>query len=66
MSASASSFLSLTLADSYPEIREAIRDLCKHYPDAYWRKIDEQRGFPEEFVDALTAAGWLAAMIPEE
>ena len=40
--------------------------LCSRYPDEYWRKIDEARGFPEQFVTALTEAGWLAAMIPEE
>ncbi len=61
-----SSFLNLKLGESYPEIRAAVRDLCSHYADDYWRRVDEQRIFPEEFVDALTAAGWLAAMIPEE
>lgn len=50
----------------YPEIREAVRDLCNQFDDAYFRKIDEQRGYPEEFVNALTEAGWLAALIPEE
>lgn len=61
-----SPFLSLKLSDSYMEIREAVRDLCSHYSDEYWRKVDDERGFPEEFVNALTSAGWLAAMIPEE
>ena len=50
----------------HQEIRDAIRDLCQHYPDEYFRKIDLERGYPEDFVDALTKAGWLAAMIPEE
>ncbi len=59
-------FTDIKLKDTYPEIREAVRDLCSHYPDEYWRKVDEARGFPEAFVDELTAAGWLAAMIPEE
>ncbi|MFZ1327234.1 MAG: acyl-CoA dehydrogenase family protein [Candidatus Contendobacter sp.] len=58
--------LSLKLSETYPEIRDAVRDLCRQYPDEYWRKIDEERGFPEAFVEALTSAGWLAAMIPEE
>lgn len=58
--------LSLKLGETYPEIRDAVRDLCRQYPDAYWRKIDEERGFPEQFVEALSSAGWLAAMIPEE
>jgi acyl-CoA dehydrogenase len=51
---------------SFPEIREAVRDLCQQFPGEYFRKIDEKRGYPEEFVDALTKAGWLAALIPQE
>ncbi len=51
--------------DPYSDIRDAVRDLCKHYPDSYFREIDEARGYPEAFVDALTEAGWLAALIPE-
>lgn len=47
-------------------MREALRDLCGRYPDEYWRGVDEQRGYPEAFVDALTSAGWLAALIPTE
>ena len=53
-------------ADEYQEIREAVRALCADYPDEDHRKIDEQRGYPEAFVNALTSAGWLAAMIPQE
>ena len=52
--------------DPYAEIRDAVRDLCSHYPDSYFREIDAARGYPEAFVDALTEAGWLAALIPEE
>jgi acyl-CoA dehydrogenase len=52
--------------DPYQDMREAIRDLFKQFPDEYFRKVDEQRGYPEAFVDALMQAGWLAAMIPEE
>ncbi|ENV78558.1 MULTISPECIES: acyl-CoA dehydrogenase family protein [Acinetobacter] len=52
--------------DNFSEIREAVRALCAQFPDEYHRKIDEEKGYPEEFVDALTHAGWLAAMIPEE
>lgn len=51
--------------DPYGDIRDAVRDLCKHYPDSYFRDIDAARGYPEAFVDALTEAGWLAALIPE-
>ena len=52
--------------DQYQEIRDAVRALCAEYPDEYHRKIDEQRGYPEAFVDALTKAGWMAALIPQE
>jgi acyl-CoA dehydrogenase len=47
-------------------IREAVRDLCARYDGTYWRRIDEAKGFPEDFVRAMTEAGWLAAMIPAE
>ena len=52
--------------DSHAEMREALRALCKEYDSAYWQKVDEARGYPDEFVDALTKAGWLAALIPEQ
>ena len=55
-----------TAPDPYQEIRDAVRSLCAGFPDAYHRRIDEQRGYPEAFVDALTSAGWLAALIPHE
>ena len=52
--------------DQYQEIRDAVRQLCKQYPDDYFRKIDEQRAYPEAFVDELTKAGWMAALIPAD
>ncbi|MCZ8186396.1 MAG: acyl-CoA/acyl-ACP dehydrogenase [Beijerinckiaceae bacterium] len=52
--------------DSHPEIREAVRALCAEFPPEYHRKVDEQRGYPEAFVNALTRAGWMAALIPEK
>ena len=55
-----------TATDQYQDIRDAVRSLCAAFPDEYHRKIDEVRGYPEAFVDALTKAGWLAAMIPSE
>ncbi|WP_075258767.1 acyl-CoA dehydrogenase family protein [Herbaspirillum camelliae] len=55
-----------TASDSHADLRDAVRDLCKTFPPEYWRKIDEARGYPEQFVDALTKAGWLAALIPQE
>ena len=56
----------LQTPDAYQDIREAVRALCAQFPDEYFRKIDEARAYPEAFVDALTEAGWLAAMIPQE
>jgi acyl-CoA dehydrogenase len=55
-----------TTPERYPEIRDAMRQLCAEFPDAYHREIDAQRGYPEAFVEALTKAGWLAAMIPTD
>jgi acyl-CoA dehydrogenase len=55
-----------TTTDSYQDIREAVRDLCQQFPAEYFRKIDEERSYPEAFVNALTKAGWLAALIPQE
>ena len=52
--------------DNHPELRDAVRALCSQYDSAYWQKIDEQRAYPEAFVDALTKAGWMSALIPEE
>jgi len=52
--------------DQYQALREALRDLCSYYPDAYHREVDAGSGYPEAFIDSLTEAGWLAAMIPEE
>ena len=52
--------------ERHPEIREAVRALCADFPDAYFREIDDKRAYPEAFVDALTRAGWLAALIPQE
>ena len=56
----------LTTTDQHQELREVVRDLCSRFPDEYHRKVDEERAYPETFVDALTEAGWLAALIPEE
>jgi acyl-CoA dehydrogenase len=56
----------LNAPDSFQEIRSAIRELCAQFPPEYFRRIDEERTYPEEFVEALTKAGWLAALIPEE
>src|SRR5262249_8745217 len=47
-------------------IREAVRSLCKDFPDPYWRDVDKREAYPQEFVDTLTESGYLAALIPEE
>ncbi len=52
--------------DEYHEIRAAVRELCAHFPPEYFREIDDRRAYPEKFVHALTQAGWLAALIPEQ
>jgi acyl-CoA dehydrogenase len=50
----------------HAELREGVRSLCAQFDSAYWQKVDEARAYPEAFVDALTAAGWMSALIPEE
>ncbi|HEY0885984.1 MAG TPA: acyl-CoA dehydrogenase family protein [Ramlibacter sp.] len=55
-----------TATDKYQDIRDAVRALCAQFPDEYHRRIDAQEAYPEEFVAALTKAGWLAALIPAE
>jgi acyl-CoA dehydrogenase len=52
--------------DDYLEIRDGVRALCAGFPDEYFRKVDAARAYPEEFVNALTKAGWLAALIPQK
>ena len=52
--------------EPHRELREGVRAVCRQFDSAYWQKIDEDRGYPEAFVDALTQAGWLSALIPEE
>ncbi|MFJ3314862.1 acyl-CoA dehydrogenase family protein [Herbaspirillum huttiense] len=54
------------IPDTYTDLRDAVRDLCQTFSAEYWRKVDEARGYPEQFVDALTKAGWMAALIPQE
>jgi acyl-CoA dehydrogenase len=50
----------------HAELREGVRALCTQFDSAYWQKVDEARAYPEAFVDALTEAGWMAALIPEQ
>ncbi len=57
---------STRLHDDHADLRAAVRALCGQYGGTYWREIDAARAYPETFVKALTDAGWLAALIPEE
>jgi acyl-CoA dehydrogenase len=52
--------------EDHAELRAGVRALCAGFPDEYFRKVDAERGYPAEFVDALTKAGWLAGLIPQE
>jgi acyl-CoA dehydrogenase len=54
-----------TTTGDHQDIRDAMRALCAEFPPEYHREVDQARGYPEAFVDALTKAGWLAALIPE-
>jgi alkylation response protein AidB-like acyl-CoA dehydrogenase len=58
--------MALELGEDYPEIREAIARLCEGFPGEYWRQLEEDRAYPEDFVATLTREGWLAALIPPE
>jgi acyl-CoA dehydrogenase len=54
------------LSEEQEKIRRNVREVCEQYPDEYWRELDTERRYPEEFVRALTEARWLGALIPEE
>ena len=56
----------MTMIDTHDEIREAVGRLCQDFPGSYWRGLDESRAYPTEFVKALTEAGYLSALIPED
>ena len=58
--------ISISLGEDFPEIRDSVRKICAAFPGAYWREVDEQEAYPHAFVQALTEAGYLAALIPEE
>ncbi len=60
------SHVTMELGNDYPEIREAVARICADFPGEYWRRLEDERGYPEAFVAALTKDGYLAALIPEE
>jgi len=57
--------VSFELGEDYPELRASVRRICANYPGAYWRDLDERSAYPTEFVAALTAGGFLGALIPQ-
>ena len=58
--------VSVPLGEDYPEIRDSVRRICADFPNEYWRDLDEREAYPTEFVQALTKAGYLAVLVPEE
>jgi acyl-CoA dehydrogenase len=58
--------VSVPLGEDYPEIRDSVRRICADFPNEYWRELDEREAYPTAFVQALTKAGYLGALIPEE
>ncbi|HEY7343187.1 MAG TPA: acyl-CoA dehydrogenase family protein [Ktedonobacterales bacterium] len=56
----------MSQTELYPELRAALRELCAQFPTEYWRDLDQRRVYPEDFVAALTSAGYLGALIPRE
>jgi alkylation response protein AidB-like acyl-CoA dehydrogenase len=57
---------SMSQVDPYAELRAGVRSVVTQFDSRYWQELDEARAFPEKFVNALAAAGWLSALIPEE
>ncbi len=57
--------MDFTMSDERRAIRDAVRELCARFPDAYWRELDARGEYPDAFVKALTEAGWLGALIPQ-
>jgi len=58
--------MDFSFTEEQQAIRQAVREICRNYPDKYWRDLDRTEGYPDAFVQDLTQAGWLAALIPEE
>jgi len=58
--------VSIPLGEDYPDIRESVRRICQDFPGKYWRDLEAQEAYPSGFVQAMTDAGYLAALIPEE
>ncbi len=56
----------LPLTETHEDLRRGVREVCSRFPNEYWRGLDAARRYPEEFVAAMTEAGYLGALIPEE
>ncbi|MDQ2801287.1 MAG: acyl-CoA/acyl-ACP dehydrogenase, partial [Pseudomonadota bacterium] len=56
----------LAIGEDYPDLRHSVRRICENYPGAYWRKLEDTQDYPTAFVEELTRAGFLGALIPEE
>ena len=57
--------LEIDTSGRFPELRRGVRQLCDRFPGKYWQRLDAERGYPVEFVEAMTESGFLAALIPE-
>jgi acyl-CoA dehydrogenase len=58
--------MDFSVSEDQEQLRTAVRELCREFPDAYWRELEREHAYPERFVHALTEAGWLGALIPAE
>src|SRR5256885_14786513 len=58
--------MDFSLNDEQERYRQGVREICTKFPDSYWRRIDAEKRYPEEFVRALTTGGWLSVLIPAE
>ena len=56
----------VALGEDYPELRESVRKICARYPGTYWSGLEDKQAYPTEFINELTQAGFLGALIPEE
>src|SRR2546421_1661193 len=56
----------MDLSQEQQQLRQAVREVCARFPDNYWRRLDAEKQYPEEFVKALTDGGWLSVLIPSE
>ena len=56
----------VALGEDYPELRQSVRKICARYPGTYWSALEDKEAYPTEFINELTQAGFLGALIPEE